>query len=136
MLRLSVVVVTLWMGLVLVMIAARNLGLGGGRHWVLGASVAALIALVLVADLANPEAFVVRHDVARARQGVPLDGAYLRVLSPDATPALVDASRDPRNAQVRDALAEGFRCDDTPTGVASLNLSVWWANQAEDRACP
>jgi hypothetical protein len=65
MLRLWVVGAALWMGVVLVMTAVRNARRGGGSWVMAGATVAAAV-LVVGADLANPEAFVVRHNLARA----------------------------------------------------------------------
>ena len=60
------------------------MGIGAARRWVLAGAALAAVALVLVADVADPEAYVVRHDVARAAQGEPLDGSYLAGLSADA----------------------------------------------------
>jgi hypothetical protein len=111
MLRLSVIGAAVWMGLVLVMIAARNLGLGGGRDWLVAGAAATALALVLVADVTNPEAFVVRHNVERAADGARLDATYLAGLSDDAGPAYVEASRT-APARLRELLRDGLPCDE------------------------
>jgi hypothetical protein len=121
MLRIWVVGAALWLGAVLVMVALRNLGVGGARNWVVGAAGVAAVVLVVVADLANPEAFVVHHNVTRARAGAPLDPAYLAGLSDDAAPALADAG-----------MGNLVRCDRRPNGVATLNLAAIRAA----RLCP
>jgi hypothetical protein len=139
MLRLTVVGVTVWMGIVLILFAARNLGLGADRGWVLGGAVAAALVLVLVADVANPEAFVVRHDVRRAEQGVHLDGDYLATLSDDAAPALAEARRDPGSLGDEAVAALGLALDECRSpegGVAAWNLSAWRAERARERSCP
>jgi hypothetical protein len=150
MLRLSVVAAALWMGTVLVMLAARNLGVGGGRDWVVSGSLVTALLLVVAGNVGNAEAFVVRHNVDRAtNDGVDLDAAYLRNLSDDALPAYVDALTDAPDA-IRDELASAASCkpvdDDfgySPTprpekhisGTRALNLSVATANPLRDGLC-
>jgi hypothetical protein len=133
MLRLWVIGAAIWMGLVLLMVAARNLGLAAGRDWVVGGAVVAALALVLVANIANPEAFLVRHNVDRAADGAELDAAYLQGLSDDAVPDYIAAQRDaPPGVQAQ--LAPGPSCDHA-TGVKALNLAV--ARAADNRpSCP
>ncbi|HEY8547017.1 MAG TPA: DUF4173 domain-containing protein, partial [Acidimicrobiales bacterium] len=130
MLRLWVVGAAVWMGTVLVMVAARHAGLGAGRQWVLGGALATALALVVLADVAGAEAFVVRHNVARARDGAELDRAYLGTLSDDALPALVD--------ELGAGAAWVLDCDDPnagKTGVAALNLGAQRAEDARATAC-
>lgn len=134
MLRLWVVGAAVWMGVVLVMIAVRNLGVGSGRDWLLAGATATALVLVLAADLANPEAFVVRHNVDRAAEGAELDATYLSQLSDDAVPAYTDAART-APAHLRAELLGSLRCDDDPTGVAALNLSAARAADARDETC-
>ena len=142
MLRLWVVGAAVWMGAVLVMIGARNLGVGGGRHWVVGGAGIAALVLVVLADLGDPESFVVRHNVERAasEDGPPLDLQYLTGLSDDAVPALVDElgpgafTVEPDQYAVYDG-NRAMRCHDETTGVAALNLSVARAAEARDDTC-
>jgi hypothetical protein len=141
MLRLWVVGAALWMGAVLVMIALRNLGLGGDRHWVLGGATVTALALVLLADLANPEAFVVHHNAAWARQDDDreLDLDYLRGLSDDAVPAMVDELGADAFTADADFFAyerDPMSCDDETTGVAALNWGVQQAADARRASCP
>jgi hypothetical protein len=130
MLRLWVVGAATWAGIVLVLVAVRNLTFGSepARRWVFAGAVGAALAIVLAADVANPEAFVVRHDVSRAEHGVPLDPSYLQSLSDDAGPEIAHAAVASTDADVRAQLEPIAGCTDRRQGVASLNLA---ARQAE-----
>jgi len=87
-----------WLGIVLIWLAVTVLrvpGPGGDspgrRRFAFGALVAGL-ALVVVLDLASPDALIARTNLARAAAGVgqPLDAGYLaQTLSADAVPAAV-----------------------------------------------
>ncbi|MGH9276867.1 MAG: DUF4153 domain-containing protein [Acidimicrobiales bacterium] len=123
MLRLWVIGAAVWMGIVLVMVALRNAGYRRTRDWVLAAAVAAGLALVLMADVTNPEAFVARHNIARARDGAELDAEYLAELSDDAVGAIVDAGAT-------------LPCRAGRDGVAALNLSVARAAGTRRALCP
>lgn len=135
MLRLSVVAVALWLGVVLVLIALRNLAPERGASWVLGGSAAAALVMILAADLLNPEAFVVRHNLDRASEGAELDVAYLAQLSDDALPEIAGALDDPLPAPVQASLRRALRCDHHVGGVTRLNLAVSRAAQEQARAC-
>ncbi|MDP9388888.1 MAG: DUF4173 domain-containing protein [Actinomycetota bacterium] len=135
MLRLWVVGAVVWLGVVLVMIAVRNLGVGAGRAWVAGGAGAAALVLVVLADLADPEAFVVRHNVARASSGAQLDVSYLGRLSDDAVPALAGALADARPGPEVDALAAALRCGEERTGARALNLAARRAAAARREVC-
>lgn len=87
MLRLFSTVFAVWVGAVFVFLAARLLGVGGERRWLLGASTALGLALLLVLNVADAEAVVARRNVARA----DFDPGHAAQLSDDAVPALVDA---------------------------------------------
>jgi hypothetical protein len=123
MLRLWVVGAALWMGALLVMIALHNAGVGRQRNWVFGGAVAAGCVLVLCANVGNPEAFVVRHNVARAEDGARLDGDYLAGLSDDAVPALVGAL-DRMPILQHDIVVNELRCQEDAIGAAALNVSA------------
>jgi hypothetical protein len=132
MLRLAVVAAALWLGVVLILIAVRNLVAGSRPNWMFGAAGAAAVALVLAADLLDPEAFVVRHNLGRAAGGAEVDVAYLAGLSDDAVPAIAGSLRDPRYATLHPRLQAALRCKDESIGVARLNLAV--ARAAHQRA--
>lgn len=134
MLRLWVMGAATWMGIVLILIAARNAGLFPRRDWVLGASAIAALAFVLVANVANPEAFVARHNLDRAERGADLDVAYLATLSDDAVRVIAEASLDADPVRQSD-LAAALRCDEDASGVASLNLAARRAPSLRREAC-
>lgn len=123
MLRLAVVGAIAWIGVVLLAMAARNAGFAGGRRWVLGASVVTAFCLAVVANLVNPEGFVVTHNVDRASQGAEVDTAYLAELSDDAVPAIVAAIERIGDVDLRRRLQFALRCDADRSGVAGWNLS-------------
>jgi hypothetical protein len=129
MLRLWVVGAAVWMGVVLLLMALRNLGVGAGRDWLVGGAVAAALALVLVADVTDPEAFVVRHNVDRAEHGAPLDETYLQRLSDDAVPAYLHAQRH-APPRIRRQLRSAPVGDPPAHGVHTLNLSLARATAA------
>ena len=126
MLRLWVVGAALWMGSVLVMTAVRNGRRPEGGNWLVAGAGLSAVLLVVVADVADPEAFVVRHNLARAEAGAELDLGYLFELSDDAVPALADGLDDGRVA---------VRCSPPPHGVAALNLAVARAEDVRHEAC-
>ena len=136
MLRLWVVGAAVWMGLVLVMTAARNLGIGADRSWLLAGAGLAAVVLVVTADVADPEAFVARHNLARAEEGAELDLGYLAGLSDDAVPALAEAL-DRSGSPDRRVLVAALGCGgDETVGVARLNRSVARADALRRDLCP
>ena len=125
MLRLWVVGAAIWMGCVLVMTAVRNAGRHPRGGWlVAGAGIAALV-LVVGADVVNPEAFVVRHNLDRARHGAELDTGYLAELSDDAVPTIAG------DRQVSWLLT----CSGDREGVAALNRSAAQATDSRQEVC-
>lgn len=138
MLRLAVVVAAVWMGVVLVMTAVRNLGLGSGRDWLVAGAGAACVALIVLANLANPEAFVARHNLDRARDGADLDVGYLATLSDDAIPEIADAFERRTDPIERNRLGRALRCDDAENadGVSTLNLAARRAADLREELCP
>lgn len=123
MLRLSVVVAATWIGVVLLLVAARNLGVAPDRDWLPGVAVMAGLVLLLGANLVNPEAIVVRHNVARATQGATFDADYLATLSSDAVLTIARAVDEAEDPALRDDLTGALDCS-PPTGVATLNLAT------------
>ncbi len=58
-----------------------------------------VIAFLVTLDLINPDAFIVRQNIARYQAGSDLDVPYLESLSADAVPALVNATGETNNNQ-------------------------------------
>ena len=125
MLRVWVVGAAVWMGVVLVMMAVRSLGMGSERTWVTAAAGGVALALLMVANVVNVEGFVVRHNVDRATGGAELDLEYLHGLSDDAVPALGEAG-----------LVAALRCGDDAEGVAALNAAALQAAAVRRQFCP
>lgn len=124
MLRLAVVAAAFWMGLVLVMTAVRNLGVGSGRDWLVAGAALAGMVIVVLANVANPEAFVVRHNLDRARAGAELDVEYLATLSDDAVPEIGNRIEAAIGPAERMLLRRALQCDGDAEGVAALNLAA------------
>lgn len=94
------------------------------------------LVLLLGANLADPESFVVRHNVARADAGVEVDTTYLASLSDDAVPALVAAADTTDDLVLRSRLVAALDCTDDHAGVARANLAHLVASRARTRHCP
>lgn len=92
MLRLYSTVFAAWLGVVLVLAGAACVRPHSRRWLVPAVAGTALVGLVGM-NVANPEALVVRHNVAHAERTGRFDPAYLVALSDDAVPALVHAAR-------------------------------------------
>lgn len=92
MLRLYSLVFACWIGVVFVLFAVSTAGVGAARRWFAGTCVGIGLTVVLALNVADPEARIVRFDVAEL---VRYDEAYLvGELSDDAIPALVSALDD------------------------------------------
>jgi hypothetical protein len=81
------------------------------RLFVLGSFVSALVCLALL-NIANPDAMIVRENVARYQADGKIDADYLSELSADATPDLVAALElldDGTRATIEPALEEQHR---------------------------
>ncbi len=75
-----------WLGVVLLMVAAAGLRLKGG--WLARAVAGSAGAALLVLAALSPDALVARHNVHRWQETGRIDPAYLSGLSADALPAL------------------------------------------------
>lgn len=135
MLRLWVVGAALWMGVVLLMTAARNAGVGSGRQWLLAGAGLAAGVLLMSANGSNPEAFVARHNLERANRGAELDIGYLASLSDDAVPVVADAIDAEGDPIRRKELLLALGCGERRAGVATLNLAAWRASTSIDELC-
>ncbi|HEV2881350.1 MAG TPA: DUF4173 domain-containing protein [Pyrinomonadaceae bacterium] len=89
-LRLYTTAFMLWLGLVFVWFAWTVLVRERRERFACGALVAAFATVGLL-HLVNPDAYIVRANVAHARAGRSFDAAYAASLSADAVPALVSA---------------------------------------------
>jgi hypothetical protein len=136
MLRLYSSVFAVWIGAVLLFAGAALAGVGAGRAWFPAAAGAAGLVLLLVLNIVNPEAAVVRHNVDRAARTQKVDPIYLADLSDDAVPALVRALPrlpEPARAEVLAAVCDvGMSPFD---GWAAANTSRRRATDARRQVC-
>ncbi|HEX7277587.1 MAG TPA: DUF4173 domain-containing protein [Acidimicrobiales bacterium] len=130
MLRLFSKVFAVWIGVVFVLLAANLAGLGRTRAWLPSTAVGAGLLALFALNVVNPEAVVVRHNVAFAEQSGRFDPEYLTDLSDDAVPALVDAL--PRlDPEARRTVLERV----CTMGSAGQSGRSWWGfNFARDAA--
>ncbi|HEX8177992.1 MAG TPA: DUF4173 domain-containing protein [Pyrinomonadaceae bacterium] len=101
-----------WLALVFVWFAATVLR--GARARFACAALVAAGFVIAALHIVNPDATIVRTNVAQARRGHAFDAAYATTLSADATPALV---------QALPALAQTERC------LAARELLAQWSAQ-------
>jgi hypothetical protein len=76
---------------VFLLLAAELPGLFPRRRWFAGVSAICALLLLVGLNVANPEAVVVGLNIDRANQAHKIDAQYLRELSSDAAPALLDS---------------------------------------------
>jgi len=152
MLRLYSELFSYWVGVVFLLLGCSLAGLGSRRAWFLGAAAAVGLALLLALNVVNPEAVVVRHNLARAPAAEAgsldpagrfdtaerLDQAYLAGLSDDAVPTLVD--RVPSLDPAARAAVTARLCQERPaprwTGWPAWNLGHARARQRLAAFCP
>jgi hypothetical protein len=89
MLRLYCTIFACWIGAVFLSFGLVLAGAGRGRSWWPSAAIGAGLAGLLWLNIVNPEAVVVRHNVAFAAETGRFDPAYVSGLSDDAIPAVV-----------------------------------------------
>lgn len=132
MLRLYSQVAAVWIGLVFVALALHMAGVGRPRRWVPTAAVMLGLMALLVLNVANPEAVVVRHNLAHTRTTGRFDPGYFGRLSDDAVPAAV-AAVDPNDPELANILG----CDEQPLGGGwlSYNRSQRAAQSARAALC-
>jgi hypothetical protein len=136
MLRLYVAIFSVWIGIVFVLTALWIAGLGRRRHWVPSLGVILGLAGLLALNALNPEALVVRRNVAHAEATGRFDHAYVKSLSSDAIPTLL-ASLDRLGGEDRAQILAGL-CGRGPTadgGWASWNRSRIAAAASLSAAC-
>lgn len=136
MLRLYCLVFAGWIALVYGALSLALTRLGERRQWFPAAMVVTGIAGLLALNVANPEALVVRYNVAATEQTQRLDPDYLVTLSGDAMPALADAlpSLDVGARQI----VRAHLCGSPPSTApdwTGFNWSSVAADEARVRAC-
>ena len=94
MLRLYSHIFAVWIGLIFLLLAADFAGFFKRRRWLVGATCASAMAVLMALNVVNPEAFVVSLNIDWAQTTHNVDTQYLATLSSDATPALL-ASESP-----------------------------------------
>jgi hypothetical protein len=135
MLRFYAAAFVVWVGLAVVLL---GLWLAGARRraWFPAAAVGAGLAGLLLLNLVNPEALVVRRNVALAERTGRFDAYYLLELSDDAVPELVRTlpRLDPATqAEIRAHLCAGARTAEG--GWAGWNRSERRAITARNVVC-
>lgn len=91
MLRLYSTVFAYWIGAVLILLGLVLAGVGRTRGWLPSVAVGIGLVGLLWLNVANPEAVVVKHNVAFAERSGRFDPVYVANLSDDAIPSLVDS---------------------------------------------
>jgi hypothetical protein len=136
MLRLYAAVFVGWIGVSIVLLGAWILK-GRDRAWFPAAAVAAGLATVLALNIVNPEAVVVRRNVALAEETGRFDGTYLSWLSDDAVPEMVRTlGRLPAPLQASVVSDICSRSPRTTKGWAAWNAAHRAADDARRQVCP
>jgi hypothetical protein len=123
-LRLLVDVFEGWLGLVVVGVIVAGIGMRG--WWLPRMALLAGAALLLGLGLANPDAWIARHNIERYETTGKVDWSYLRGLSADAAPTLAALPPEQAACALEDPSPEE---DD---GWAGWNLSRQRAADALD----
>lgn len=132
MLRLYSHVFAVWIGVVFVVLAI-DLAVVSRRRWFTGAAVTTFLVTLLLLNVANPEALIVKLDTSRAETSRAVDSAYLASLSDDAVPTL--AATQPQvppdlAPEIRRAMCAAGR--HAPTGWVGWTLAEWTAAAARN----
>ncbi|HKY76261.1 MAG TPA: DUF4173 domain-containing protein [Acidimicrobiia bacterium] len=136
MLRLYAAVFVGWTGVSLLLLGAWILK-GGGRAWFPTAAVAAGLVVILALNIVNPEAVVVRRNVALAEETGRFDPGYVLWLSDDAVPEMVRTL--PRLPATVQANLLSVICSSPPRttrGWAAWNAAHRAADDARRQVCP
>ncbi|MFF6998326.1 DUF4153 domain-containing protein [Streptomyces sp. NPDC008313] len=122
-LRISVMAVELWLGLVIVLIMAAGVL---GARWLPRAVAAGAAAGVLAFGLLSPDGLIAERNVQRYEDTGKFDLAYARDLSADAVPAL-DRLPEPLRSCALESLADDLAEKDPPWYATS-----WGEARARD----
>ncbi len=136
MLRLYSHIFAVWIAFVFLILAAEIAGISRRRRWFVGATLASAAIVLMVLNVANPEAIVVLLNVDHASSAHKIDSGYLGQLSNDAIPTLL-ASRSQLEPSLRSHVAEvacaGSRSYSAPP--AAFNLADAGAAAARRDGC-
>jgi uncharacterized protein DUF4153 len=136
MLRLYSHIFAVWIAIVFVFLAADIAGLYRRRRWFVGATVASATVVLLLLNVANPEALIVTLNIEHATTTHKIDADYLGQLSNDAIPTLL-ASRSQLDPSLRSQIAR-VACAGSRTysaQVAAYNLADAGAAAARRAGC-
>ena len=122
-LRLLVDAFEAWLGLVVVAVLVAGVRLRG--WWLPRLALISGSALLLALALANPDAWIARHNLDRYETTGRVDWSYLQGLSADATPTLAGLSGAQRACALGEASLD-------PDGWAGWNLGRALARRALD----
>lgn len=115
-LRVSVVAVELWLGLIIVLIMAAGVW---GARWLPRAVAASAAAGVLAFGLLSPDGLIAERNVQRYEDTGKFDLEYARGLSADAAPA-VDGLPEPLRSCALEGIANGLGDERGPWYATSL----------------
>ncbi|MCX4670504.1 DUF4173 domain-containing protein [Streptomyces sp. NBC_01381] len=118
-LRVSVVGMELWLGLVIVLIMAAGVW---GTRWLPRAVAASAAAGVLAFGLLSPDGLIAERNVQRYQETGKFDLEYARGLSADAAPA-VDELPEPMRSCALEGIADGLGAERSPWYATSLGES-------------
>jgi len=136
MLRLYSTVFAYWVGAVFLLLGLVLAGFGRERAWLPSVAVGIGLAGLLWLNVVNPEAVVVRHNVAFAERSGRFDPGYASNLSDDAIPTLV-GSLPALDGSARGLVLRRI-CEPRPlarTGWASYNVARERALESLGAAC-
>ncbi|MFF1698447.1 DUF4153 domain-containing protein [Streptomyces sp. NPDC058257] len=115
-LRVSVVAVELWLGLIVVLIMAAGVW---GARWLPRAVAASAAAGVLAFGILSPDGLIAERNVQRYEDTGKFDLEYARGLSADAAPA-VDGLPEPLRSCALEGIANGLGSERGPWYATSL----------------
>ncbi|MEV5981716.1 DUF4153 domain-containing protein [Streptomyces sp. NPDC052114] len=118
-LRISVVAVELWLGVIILLIMAAGVW---GARWLPRAVAASAAAGVLAFGLLSPDALIAERNVQRYEQTGKFDLDYTRQLSADAVPAL-DKLPEPQRSCALKGIADDLGSEGAPWYATSLGES-------------
>jgi hypothetical protein len=118
-LRISVVAVELWLGVIIVLIMAAGVW---GARWLPRAVAASAAAGVLAFGLLSPDAMIAERNVQRYEDTGKFDPDYARQLSADAIPALDKLPEPQRSCAIAD-IADSLGDEGGPWYATSLGES-------------